>query len=62
MILSVGPEGALGWVLAVPTLAALAAYALAAQWVVIGLFAILVVLLGVNVVRRRRTKAAGGAS
>ena len=39
-----------------------AAYALAAQWVVIGLFAILVVLLGVNVVRRRRTKAAGGAS
>ena len=34
----------------------------AAQWVVIGLFAILVVLLGVNVVRRRRTKAAGGAS
>jgi hypothetical protein len=37
-----------------------AAYALAAQWVVIGLFAVLVVLLGVNVVRRRRTKA--GAS
>jgi hypothetical protein len=34
-----------------------AAYALAAQWVVIGLFAVLVVLLGVNVVRRRRTKA-----
>jgi hypothetical protein len=37
-----------------------AAYALAAQWVVIGLFAVLVVLLGINVVRRRRTKA--GAS
>lgn len=30
MILSVGPEGALGWALAVPTLAALVAYALAA--------------------------------
>ena len=34
-----------------------AAYALAAQWVVIGLFAILVVLLAVNVLRRRRTRA-----
>ena len=35
-----------------------AAYALAAQWVVIGLFAVLVVLLGGNVVRRRRTSRA----
>lgn len=35
-----------------------AAYALAAQWVVIGLFAVLIVLLGVNVVRRRRTARA----
>jgi hypothetical protein len=32
-----------------------AAYARAAQWVVGGLFGILVVLLGINFVRRRRT-------
>jgi hypothetical protein len=38
-----------------------AAYALAAQWVVIGLFAVLIVLLGVNVVRRRRTTRAAAA-
>ncbi len=36
-----------------------AAYARAAQWVVIGLFAVLVVLLGVNFVRRRRTSSPG---
>ncbi len=35
-----------------------AAYARAAQWVVGGLFAVLVVLLGINFVRRRRTPAA----
>jgi hypothetical protein len=35
-----------------------AAYARAAQWVVIGLFAILIVLLGINLVRRRRAIAA----
>ena len=34
-----------------------AAYARAAQWVVGGLFGILVVLLGVNFVRRRRPVA-----
>ncbi|MFN8167927.1 MAG: DUF6049 family protein [Candidatus Nanopelagicales bacterium] len=42
-----------------------AAYALAAQWVVLGLFAVLIVLLAVNVVRRRRTTraaAAGGSA
>ena len=37
-----------------------AAYARAAQWVVGGLFCILVLLLGVNVVRRRRPSTAGG--
>ena len=37
-----------------------AAYARAAQWVVGGLFGILVVLLGVNFVRRRRPGAEGG--
>ena len=37
-----------------------AAYARAAQWVVGGLFGILVLLLGVNVVRRRRPSTAGG--
>jgi hypothetical protein len=36
-----------------------AAYARAAQWVVGGLFGILVVLLGVNFVRRRRPGAEG---
>jgi len=34
-----------------------AAYARAAQWVVVGLFGVLVVLLGVNLVRRRRAAA-----
>lgn len=37
-----------------------AAYARAAQWVVGGLFGILVVLLGINFVRRRRTTEGGG--
>ena len=35
-----------------------AAYARAAQWVVGGLFGVLVVLLGINFVRRRRPSAA----
>jgi hypothetical protein len=39
-----------------------AAYARAAQWVVIALFGILVVLLGANFVRRRRRPAPSGAS
>jgi hypothetical protein len=38
-----------------------AAYARAAQWVVIALFGILVVLLGANFVRRRRRPAPSGA-
>jgi hypothetical protein len=36
-----------------------AAYARAAQWVVGGLFGVLVILLGVNFVRRRRPGASG---
>ncbi len=37
-----------------------AAYARAAQWVVGGLFAVLIVLLGVTILRRRRTTTAPG--
>ena len=36
-----------------------AAYARAAQWVVVGLFGVLVLLLGVNFVRRRRSTTGG---
>jgi hypothetical protein len=36
-----------------------AAYARAAQWVVGGLFGVLVILLGVNFVRRRRPGGSG---
>jgi hypothetical protein len=39
-----------------------AAYARAAQWVVVGLVAVLVLLLGVNFVRRRRTPAEAEAA